>query len=195
MKTSGAAVFLDRDGVLIEDRGLLSRLTEIRVLDDVPMALRRLKEAGFRLVVITNQAIVARGLITELDLESIHAEMCRMLSALGAPPLDAIYYCPHHPDATLPQYRIACDCRKPRPGSLLRAAEELHLDLKASFVIGDRMTDIIAGSKAGCRTVLIQGPKHADPPIVTVEPLDDSCRPDHTCDDLPDAVNWIMAAS
>ena len=187
------AVFLDRDGVLIEDRVQLLHAEEIRILDGVPLALTQLKQAGFRLVVITNQAIVARGLISEADLVILHSTMDRLLQEAGAPPLDAVYYCPHHPEATVPAYRALCECRKPRPGSLLRAARELDLDVQESFLVGDRLTDIIAGTKAGCRTVLVQSPQTQAPPIVTVEPLDDSCQPDHTCRDLPAAAEWILS--
>jgi D-glycero-D-manno-heptose 1,7-bisphosphate phosphatase len=189
---SQAAVFLDRDGVLIEDRILLVRPEEIHVLAGVPAALRALKQAGFLLIVVSNQAVVARGMISEAELELIHAEMQRLLEAAGAPRLDAVYSCPHHPEVTLREYRVACQCRKPRPGSLLRAAREHGLDLPSCFMVGDRMTDIAAGSRAGCRTVLVESPRHLDPPIVTVEPLDDSCRPDHRCPDLAAAAEWIL---
>jgi D-glycero-D-manno-heptose 1,7-bisphosphate phosphatase len=192
MMASQAAVFLDRDGVLIEDRILLVRREEIRVLAGVPQALQALKQAGFLLIVVSNQAVVARGMITEAELDLLHAEMQRLLEEAGSPRLDAVYSCPHHPEATLPEYRTACQCRKPRPGSLLRAAGEHGLDLPSSFMVGDRMTDIVAGSRAGCRTVLIESPQHLDPPIVTVEPLDDSCRPDYRCPDLAAAAAWIL---
>jgi D-glycero-D-manno-heptose 1,7-bisphosphate phosphatase len=186
------AVFLDRDGVLIEDRDLLVDPAEIRVLDGVPLALLELKRACYLLIVISNQAVVARGLATEHRVDLIHVEMRRLLEKAGAPPLDAVYFCPHHPNATLPEYRLACECRKPRPGSLLRAVAEHNVDLNASFMVGDRMTDIIAGRAAGCRTVLVKGPKHMAPPIVTVEPLEKSLKPDHTCFDLFAAANWIL---
>ena len=186
-------IFLDRDGVLIEDRGLLVDPAEIRLLDGVPDALQRLSQAGFLLIVVTNQAVVARGLITPCEVDAIHAEMQRLLRLSGAPPLDAIYYCPHHPQATLPAYRTACQCRKPRPGLLLRAARERQLDLKACFMVGDRMTDIVAGAAVGCRTVLVETGKHTAPPIVTVDPLDDSCWPDYVCPDLAAAAEWILS--
>lgn len=189
---SRSTIFLDRDGVLIEDRGLLVDPAKIRVLDGVPRALQNLHDAGFLLVVVTNQAVVARGLVTPSQMQDIHVAMQRLLQHAGGPPLDAIYSCPHHPEATLPEYRTACQCRKPRPGLLLRAAEELHLDLKASFMVGDRITDIIAAVAAGCRTILVQTGQHTAPPIVTVDPLDDTCRPDYTCPDLAAAAEWIL---
>ena len=189
-----AAVFIDRDGVLIEDVDLLTSLGEIRVLDGVPQALWRLKEAGFRLIVISNQTVVARGLATEADVCAMNAEVERQLTEAGAPHLSGFYFCPHHPRATLPAYRVACECRKPRPGLLVQAAREHDLDLTASFVVGDRITDIIAGARAGCRTVQVQTGKHREPPIETVDPLDGSLQPDHVCADLPEAATWILDA-
>jgi D-glycero-D-manno-heptose 1,7-bisphosphate phosphatase len=187
-----AAIFLDRDGVLIEDVDLLTHPDEIRILEGVPQALRGLKEAGFRLIVISNQTVVARGLVTEQEVCAINAEMARLLEQAGGSRLDGFYFCPHHPNATLPAYRIACECRKPRPGLLLRAAREHNLNLRASFAVGDRITDIIAGARAGCRTVLVQTGKHQAPPIEMVEPLDRSIQPDYTCANLSEAARWIL---
>jgi D-glycero-D-manno-heptose 1,7-bisphosphate phosphatase len=188
-----AAIFLDRDGVLIEDVDLLTNHDDIRILEGVPQALKSLKEAGFRLIVISNQTVVARGLATEADVYAINAEMERLLGEVGGPHLDGFYFCPHHPKATLPAYRVACECRKPRPGLLLRAAREHDLDLDSSFAVGDRITDIIAGSSAGCRTVLVETGRHEAPPIETGEPLDRSIQPDHTCANLGEAARWILA--
>ncbi len=186
------AVFLDRDGVIIEDVDWLIQPGQIRVLPGVPQALRRLARAGFRLIVATNQPVVARGLATEAQLETLHAAMAAQLTAAGAPPLDRFYFCPHHPNATLPAYRVICDCRKPRPGLLLRAARDFRLDLPASFMIGDRPTDIAAGAAAGCRTILVQTGKHLQPPIQTADPMDPSLKPDWTCADLSAAAEWIL---
>jgi len=188
------AVFLDRDGVIIEDVRLLTGPVQIRILGGVPQALRSLKEAGFNLIVISNQTVVARGLVTEQEVCAINAKMECLLEQAGGPHLDGFYFCPHHPNATLPAYRIACECRKPRPGLLLRAAREHNLNLGASFVVGDRITDIIAGSRAGCQTVLVQTGRHQEPPIETVEPLDESVQPDHVCADLKAAAEWILGA-
>lgn len=189
-----AAIFLDRDGVLIKDVHLLTNPADIRVLEGVPQALTSLKEAGFKLIVISNQTVVAHGLVTEQEVYAINAEMERLLEQAGGPHLDGFYFCPHHPNATLPAYRIACECRKPRPGLLLRAARQHNLNLGASFVVGDRITDIIAGARAGCRTVLVQTGKHQAPPIETVEPLDESVQPDHVFADLKAMAEWILGA-
>lgn len=193
MGSGQAAVFLDRDGVLVEDRGVLLSAAEICIPPAVPPALGDLAAAGFRLIVVTNQAVVARGLISEDELRAIHAEIERQLSAAGAPKLDAIYYCPHHPEATLPEYRVVCDCRKPKPGAFLRASREFDVDLAASFMVGDRLTDVAAGQAAGCRTVLLETGRHTDPPIVTPGDWDRQCRPDYVCSDLQAAAQWILS--
>jgi D-glycero-D-manno-heptose 1,7-bisphosphate phosphatase len=192
MNTPAAAVFLDRDGVLVEDRDVLVSSAGFRILPGVPAALTKLKRAGFRLIVVSNQAVVARGLLSEQELEALHVEMGRLLVEAGAPPLDAVYFCPHHPEASLGEYRVACECRKPKPGMLMRAAAEHNLNLAASFMVGDRMTDIVAGARAGCRAVLVRTGKHAAPPIVAAEPVDASVQPDQECADLDQAASWIL---
>jgi D-glycero-D-manno-heptose 1,7-bisphosphate phosphatase len=189
------AVFLDRDGVLIQDIHLLTHPEQIVILPGVAAALRDLAAAGFYLFVTSNQPVVARGMATEADVESVHAELQRRLTADGGPMLKRFYFCPHHPNATLPQYRVACECRKPRPGMLLQAAREYEVDLRASFAVGDRITDIIAGARAGCRTILVQTGMHAQPPIETAEPLDVSVQPDFICADLVEAADWILSNS
>ncbi|MCX6006829.1 MAG: HAD family hydrolase [Chloroflexi bacterium] len=186
------AIFLDRDGVLIEDVHLLTNPKDIRILAGVPAALGRLSAAGFGIIVVSNQTVVARGLSTKQEVLDLNAEVHVQIERAGGPCLGAFYFCPHHPNATLPLYRVDCECRKPRPGLLLRAAREHDLDLHASFAVGDRVTDIIAGARAGCRTVLVQTGEHLAPPIETSEPLDDSVEPDYTCADLFQAAQWIL---
>ncbi len=186
------AVFLDRDGVLIHDNGFVVRDEQIVLLDGVADALSALKAAGLTFVVVTNQAAVARGLIGEEELVRINEAIADRIEQAGGPRPDAFYYCPHHPDADLVEYRVVCSCRKPRPGMLRRAAEEHGLDLRTSFLVGDRMSDIAAGAAAGCRTVLVTCGRHDAPPIVTVDPLAD-CRPDHACADLLAASTWILS--
>lgn len=189
---SARAVFLDRDGVLIPDEVAVLDPSSVRIFDGVGPALAALKSAGFLLIVVTNQAAIARGWLTETGLADVHAELNRQLQAVGSPALDAIYHCPHHPHADIPAYRIACDCRKPRAGMLFQAAREHDLDLPACVLIGDRITDVLAGARAGCRTVLIRGPQSTAPLIVTAEPIDSSFQPDHTCVSLVDAARWIL---
>jgi D-glycero-D-manno-heptose 1,7-bisphosphate phosphatase len=182
------AMFLDRDGVLIEDAGLLTHADEIRVFPGVPEALERLKQAGFALVVISNQAVVARGLLTETQV----AELEREVEARLGTKLDGFYFCPHHPQATLPEYRTQCDCRKPRPGLIFQAARELGLDLPGSFMVGDRPTDLLAGVRAGCRTIWVQTGQHTAAPIQTSEESAPPPEPDHICAGFPEAVAWIL---
>jgi D-glycero-D-manno-heptose 1,7-bisphosphate phosphatase len=186
------AVFLDRDGVLIEDVHLMTQPEQVCILSGVAEALRKLKNAGFHLIVVSNQTVVSRGLATEEQVQLVHLQMRKLLKDENAPSLDGILICPHHPNATLPAYRTDCDCRKPRPGLLLKAAQEHAINLKASFMVGDRITDIMAGARAGCRTVLVQTGKHLFPPIETAEPLDRTIEPDHTCADLKTAAEWIL---
>lgn len=192
--TPRPAVFLDRDGVLVHDRGYLVSVDELDVMPGVPAAMRSLGDAGFRLVVVTNQAVIARGMIDEPALAAIHAALEARLRESGAPALDAVFACPHHPDAFVEAYRIACDCRKPRPGSLRRAAVEHGIDLAASFMVGDRPSDILAGKRAGCRTVLIDGPHRHDPAIIIGDPPEEA-EPDHVAADLSAAAAWILSAT
>lgn len=185
------AVFLDRDGILIEDVQALTELQQIRVLPGIAESLRTLRAAGFGLIVVTNQPVVARGMISEAELLRIHLQLRSALQTAGAD-VDAIYFCPHHPNATLPEYRLTCECRKPRPGMLIEAARERQVDLCSSFMVGDRMSDIAAGVQAGCRTVLVRSGKHLDAPIQGAENLDPSIYPDFTCANFPAAAEWIL---
>jgi D-glycero-D-manno-heptose 1,7-bisphosphate phosphatase len=185
------AVFLDRDGVLIEDMNLLVHPGQIRILPGVAEAIVLLKEAGFVLLVVSNQPVVARGLIDESQVRTLQQEVEARLVLQGCARLDGFYFCPHHPKATLPAYRQVCECRKPRPGLLLRAAAEHGVDLAGSFMVGDRPTDLVAGERAGCRTVWVETGQHLAPPIETGEPLP-LVRPDHVCADLLHAARWIL---
>lgn len=186
------AVFLDRDGVLIEDTHLLTESDKIKIMKRVPESLQKLKESGYLLIVVSNQAVVSRGLMTEQEAKALQAQIERKLVESGAPPLSGFYFCPHHPNATMLPYRKDCDCRKPRPGLLLRAAREYEIDLASSFIIGDRITDIIAGARAGCRTILVQTGAHLAPPIETSSPLDTAISPDYICANLDEAMRWIL---
>lgn len=146
------AVFLDRDGTLIEEKSYLTRVEQVRLLPGVAAALARLRLAGFCCVVVTNQSAIGRGMMTERDLEQIHRELRRQLHQGGAD-VDAIYHCPAGPDEEHPE-------RKPAPGMLLRAAGELGLDLARSWMVGDQLRDAEAGQRAGCRDVLLVGTGH-----------------------------------
>ena len=192
MKPKRRCVFLDRDGVLVEDLGPVVEPGGFRILPGVPRALRQLQQAGFALVVVSNQAVVARGLLGEAGLEALHAALERLLRAQGGPPLDGFYSCPHHPAATLPEFRVDCACRKPRPGLLLRAAAELGLDLPSSFMVGDRPSDLQAGHRAGCTALWVQSGRHLDRPIESSEPVDPAVPVAFTCTTLAEAAAWIL---
>jgi len=148
------ALFLDRDGTLVHPGHYPSRPEDLHLYDGIGPELCVLQEAGFRLVVITNQAGIARGYFTEADLWRIHAHLMKEIAFLGVH-LDAIYYCPHHIEGVIPELAIRCDCRKPQPGMVLRAAADLDIDLHNSWFIGDILDDIEAGNRAGCRTILV----------------------------------------
>ena len=146
--TRRAAAFLDRDGVINADRAYVHRPADFVVLPGVAPALRLLAAQGHALVVVTNQSGIARGIYTEDDYQFITDYMRAVLAREGVE-LDGVYHCPHHPAAPVARYRCICNCRKPMPGLLQRAASDLDLDLEASVLIGDRLTDIEAGRAAG----------------------------------------------
>jgi D-glycero-D-manno-heptose 1,7-bisphosphate phosphatase len=149
------AVFLDRDGTMIEEVGYLDRIDRVRFFPYSIDAIRLLNRAQYAVVVATNQAGIGRGFFDEAFVEATHLAVAETLAAGGAR-VDAFYYCPHHPDATVAAYRQACGCRKPQPGMFRRAAADHHLDLARSFVIGDRAHDVAAGASAGAQGVLVR---------------------------------------
>lgn len=178
------AVFLDRDGTLIEHYDYLTEESQVRLLDRVAAPLRLLKERGYLLVVVTNQSGVARGMLTEKKLRSIH-DYFRKLLAEQHVYLDGLYYCPFHPEAPVEKYRLDSDLRKPRPGMLLQAAAELDIDLSASWMIGDDDRDIRAGAAAGCRTILLE--KRGSSLVQRGE-----ARPDYQAVNLQEAANIVL---
>lgn len=151
---SRRAVFLDRDGTLVHPRHYPSRPEELVLYDGLGPELRHLQAAGFALVVVTNQAGIARGYFTDEDLTLLHTHLRAELAALCVQ-LDGIYHCPHHIDGVIPELAIACTCRKPRPGMLWRARSDLGIDLEASWFVGDILDDVEAGNNARCRTILV----------------------------------------
>ncbi len=162
---SRRAIFLDRDGVLVRDVGPLTSPDDIVLTPGVALGLRELSRAGFLLVVVSNQTVVARGLLNENAVIELQKRVeARILDASG-PALDAFYFCPHHPKATRPDLRCDCACRKPAPGLLLQAAAELDISLAESFMIGDRASDVLAGLRAGCTTIQLTTGAHLAPPI------------------------------
>lgn len=184
-----AAVFLDRDGTVNEEVGYLSDLSRLRLLPGAAAAIRMLNEAGLAVVLVTNQSGVARGYFPESFVHDTHELLTRMLADDGAR-LDGIYYCPHHPKAGEPPYRQECGCRKPATGLLDRAARELGLDLHASFMVGDKWSDVELGQRAGCRSILVRtGFSHDDEGNRRPPHLSD---PDYVAHDLAEAADWVL---
>jgi len=187
---SRSAVFLDRDGTLLEEAGYLDRLDRLVFFPYSVDAVRLLNRANFAVVVVTNQAGIARGIFKESFVAEAHQHITARLSAGGAR-VDGFYYCPHHPEAVIEQYRKSCDCRKPEPGLLRQAAADLDLAFDRSFVIGDRWHDLEAGHRVGARGVLVRtgyGTTEERTPL-------DRVRPAAIVDNLMEAVSWILRAS
>ena len=151
------AVFLDRDGTMIKEAGdlILRDVGRIRFFKGVAEAIKKLNRLGFIVVVITNQPVVARGFATEKEVDQIHAILVKRLAKRGAK-IDAVYSCPHHSEATLPKYRVRCRCRKPNIGMIMKAAKKFGINLKKSFLVGDRTADIAAGNRAGVKMILVK---------------------------------------
>jgi D,D-heptose 1,7-bisphosphate phosphatase len=179
------AVFLDRDGTLLEEGNYVDRLDRLVFFPYSIDAVRALNHAALPVVVVTNQSGVARGMYTEGFVRESHAHLDQQLTAAGAR-IDGFYYCPHHPQGSVKAYRRDCECRKPKPGQFLQAAADLNLDLSRSFVVGDRWKDIEAGEAAGARGVLVRTGYGRD---------EESARPSRgaeVADNLIQAVAWIL---
>ncbi|MBX5494963.1 MAG: HAD family hydrolase [Bryobacteraceae bacterium] len=182
------AIFLDKDGTLIENVPFNVDPGQIRLAPSAESALPRLCNAGFRLVVVSNQPGVARGLFPEAALARVYSRIAELLNAIHVA-LDGFYYCPHHPAGVVPPYASPCDCRKPRPGLLLRAASEMNLDLGSSWLIGDILDDVEAGHAAGCRSILIANGNE------TEWKISPSRWPDYIATDLASAAKYILGSS
>ncbi len=180
-ETSGPAVFLDRDGTIVEDVDFLRRVDQIALLPGAAEGIAAIREAGLRIVVVSNQSGLARGLMTEKAVREIEAEIERRLRERAGPAaeVDAFYFCPHGPDD-------GCPCRKPLPGLFLRAAADLGLDLAASFAAGDMPRDLEAARAAGVRggTVWLRSARPGAPPPPGLA--------DAECADLREAATWIL---
>lgn len=181
------AVFLDRDGTLIEDTGYPHKISQVRFMPGAAEAIRLFKTNGYKVVVVTNQAGVARGYFTEEAVKEVNEYLVCTLSAQGAT-VDAVYYCPHHAEGTVEQYRNECHCRKPNPGMIEQAAIDLGIDLPNSFLVGDKDSDIEAGRSASCKTVLLasNGGEKRKP---------GQGMADYVASDLLDACRWICKLS
>ena len=154
MTQSVPAIFLDRDGTINIDSGYVYEVDRFEFIDGVIDAMRELKAMGFALVVVTNQSGIARGLFTEADFENLTEWMDWSLADRGVD-LDGIYYCPHHPEGSVEEFRQTCDCRKPQPGMLLSAADSLHIDMASSYMVGDKIEDMQAAKAAQVGTKVL----------------------------------------
>ena len=158
LKNKQKAIFLDRDGTINKYVGFLKNIDDFELIDGVAEAIKKINASAYLAIVVTNQPVIARGEVGYAELEQIHNKMETLLGAEGAY-LDAIYFCPHHPHkgykGEVPELKIDCDCRKPKPGMLLKAAEKFNIDLSQSWMVGDGENDIKAGIAAGCKTALI----------------------------------------
>ena len=174
LKNKQKAVFLDRDGTINKYVGFLRKIDDFELIDGVAAAIRKINESGYLAIVVTNQPVIARGEVSFDELEEIHNKMETLLGKEDAY-LDAIYYCPHHPhkgyEGECPELKIECDCRKPKPGMLLKAAEDYNIDLSQSWMIGDGENDVKAGINAGCKTVLLSEVDENYGQMVTVKSL------------------------
>lgn len=163
LKNKQKAVFLDRDGTINKYVGFLRSPSEFELIDGVAEAIKRINASGYLAIVVTNQPVIARGEVTYEGLQAIHNKMETLLGLEGAY-IDALYFCPHHPhkgyEGEIPELKIDCDCRKPKPGMLLRASEGFNIDLENSWMVGDGENDVKAGQNARCRTALIGGGKY-----------------------------------
>ena len=184
------AVFLDRDGTIIEDVGFLREVSQIDLLPWSADAIRQLNGAGYVVVVVTNQSGVGRGYFDEAHVLATHAALDAVLTAQGAR-IDAFYYCPHYPNSADTRYGVVCDCRKPASGLLRRAADDLGLDLSQSWMVGDWWRDVQAGAGAGTRTILIRTGRSADH---RPEPAE-APQPDAILNNLMEASAWILRSS
>ena len=183
------AVFLDRDGTISEEVGYVNHLDRFRVYPWAAEAIRRLNQAGLQVILITNQAGVARGYFPESLVHEVHQKLQEELAFSGAT-IDAIYYCPHHPEGQVESYRIRCTCRKPTPGLIEKAAQERHLDLRSSFVVGDRYQDLQMGFTVGARTILVMSGYGKGELLYQKDTWPQ--QPDHIAADLSEAVDWIL---
>jgi len=188
LRNPAPAVFLDRDGTLIEERGHIRRPEDIALLPGIGEALAELNASIYRTVLVTNQPVIARGECDEKGLRQIHNRMDTLLGEKGAY-LDALYYCPHHPDSGFPgeraELKVACECRKPNVGLIRQAVQDLNLNLKDSWMVGDTTTDLMTARRVGARSILVH----------TGEAGRDgkwNCSPDFECPSLVEAVDLII---
>lgn len=174
------AVFIDRDGTINVNYGYIDSPDDFKIYPGVMNGIKLLKENGYKIIVVTNQSGIGRGYFGKEKLDKIHRKMDNELLKNGTA-VDAIYYCPHHPDDN-------CNCRKPKTGLFEKAVKDLDINITESFIIGDRMLDMEAGYKIGCKTVLVPENKEK----ISIEMKESKVKPDYVCDDFFSGVKWIL---
>jgi D-glycero-D-manno-heptose 1,7-bisphosphate phosphatase len=188
--TRRKAVFLDRDGTLIEERGYISHCSQTHLLHRAAEAVLALNQSRFLAVMVSNQSGVARGYFPESALHEIHQHI-ELLLAGGGAHLDGIYYCPHFPEGTVPQYRMQCRCRKPETGMVEQACRELPIEIRGSYVIGDKLTDMEMARRSGLIGILVltgYGAREWERHLTEGS----GPEPSRVCEDIGAAVDWIM---
>ena len=180
--------FLDRDGVIIEDENYLSDPAKARLCPGCAEAIRQIADAGYQIIVTSNQSGIARGYFSWKEVKAVEARIEELLVKEGAPKPNAWYYCPHHPKGVIPEYTQECDCRKPKPGLLLQAGREHNVDFQHSCMIGDKLSDIEAAYAAGCRSAALVLTGHGGEQ--KLESLDHPCL---TAGTILDAVRKLLA--
>lgn len=186
MEAGTTGLFLDRDGTINIERGYFSDRSAVELIPGSAQAIREANESGLKVIVVSNQSGIARGLQSEEDVAAIHSRLVGLLQDAGAR-IDALYYCPHHPDAGNPPYRKVCSCRKPNTGMLRQAVSEHGINLASSFLVGDKYTDVQTGRNAGCTTVLVlTGYGRSE-----LEHAKTAGPPDHVAENLLEAWKYI----
>lgn len=187
---SKAALFLDRDGCVNKEVGYIRELEKLELIPGAARVIRAMNEAQVPVILITNQSGPARGYYPESWITTLHDRLTTLLAEQGAR-LDAIYYCPHLPDGTVPELSYRCDCRKPEPGMLLKAADEHDLDLERSFMIGDKATDVDVGKRVRANTILLTSGYGSE---VLAGNYQHQVEPDYIYDSLSEAFDGVLKA-
>lgn len=182
MNSTRPAVFLDRDGVLTKEKGYVTELPQMELFPYAAECVHRIKEKGFWTIVVTNQSGVARGLFSE---DELHKMNRFLLDKTG---IDAVYYCPHHPQGIATRYAKVCSCRKPETGMLDTACKDFPIDMKTSYMVGDRASDILMGQKAGLKTILLESG-------YGTACMETAVTPDYICNDLRDVLEILSCHS
>ena len=188
------AIFIDRDGVVIEDCHLIKDKKEVILMEHIAPFISTFKKHGFKIFIVTNQTVVSRGILSLEETIQLNNYILDNIAKLDDNAIiDKTYICPHHPNATIAKYRQDCDCRKPKPGMLLEAAKEFEINLSKSFMLGDRTSDIVAGNLAGCTTIQVLSGQHTNAPIESnLEFSSKDQKPDHAVPNLVKAQELIQ---